>query len=339
MKTLIAHLPNASDPTSFYRGIGPLAAMRRERPGKLNLAFLKDYNWSSLCLGDLLFAQRPYRADDLAVIKLARDQGLRVWTDYDDDLFGVPTDNPAYRIYGSEQSKATVADCIALSNVVTVSTEALKQKIISVFRDQPQLTPKVLVVPNAFMSNLIAPPEAPEQKRNDLVLWRGSSTHMRDVMSVADRILAVHARRQKTVWRFVGDRLWFLTDYMRHDDTIVSDAMDTIEYFRHIRQIRPKVMVVPLLDHSFNQCKSNIAWIEGSFAGAVVIAPKQLPEFHRPGCLLYDSPEGFEATLEQALDGAYSFEDTALKSWDYIKEHLMVRHANVERWRIVDDEV
>lgn len=337
MKTLIVNCPNTSDPTSFYRGIGPLSSMRRERPGKLNLAFLKDYNWSSLCLGDGLFLQRPYTGDHKTIIQMAKRQGLPVWVDYDDDLFSVPTDNPSYRIYGDDDTQKTIASCIALADVISVSTEALKEKLERLFKEILKRTSyDIRVVPNGLMTNIVR--EKPNfGPRNPLVFWRGSSTHHRDVMTVSKEIIKVHNEFKEYTWHFIGDRLWFLTDYMKHDETLVSDPLDTIEYFDHIRKISPKVIIVPLLESSFNRSKSNIAWIEGTYAGALTIAPKQLPEFDRPGVLRYESPEEFENILRQVLLGAFDNSPAVQQSWKYIEENLLIEKVNEGRWSIVED--
>lgn len=314
-----------------------MASMRRERPGKLNLAFLKDYNWSSLCLGDGLFLQRPYNRDHKTVVSMAKAQGLPIWLDYDDDLFSVPTDNPSYRIYGDPDVQKNIASIISMADVITVSTEALKQKLTRLHDEILKKTDcDIRVVPNALMTNIIQG-QPNFGKRNPLIFWRGSSTHHRDVMSVSKEILKVHSEFKEFTWHFIGDRLWFLTDYMKHEETLVSEPLDTIEYFDHIQKIAPLVIIVPLNDSQFNQCKSNIAWIEGTYAGALTIAPTQMEEFNKPGVLRYSTPEEFENILRQVMLGGFNQSPAVQQSWQYIQENLLIEKVNLGRWGVIED--
>jgi hypothetical protein len=55
-----------------------------------------------------------------------------------------------------------------------------------------------------------------------------------------------------------------------------------MSYQIQLRGTSPDYIVVPLVNDAFNRCKSNIAWIEATNAGAVTIAPSYLPEFRGP---------------------------------------------------------
>ena len=63
--------------------------------------------------------------------------------------------------------------------------------------------------------------------------------------------------------------------------TIIQEAwnMDIFAYFQRLIQLKPHFVVFPLEDNTFNKCKSNIAAIEATVAGAVCIAPEYMPEF------------------------------------------------------------
>ena len=89
MKNLAVLCPSNTDATSFYRGIGPLAEIRRER-FNLALTFINDVNWSTLKLCDAAFLQRPFTSNHLKIAELVKRNQLPLWIDFDDDLFSVP---------------------------------------------------------------------------------------------------------------------------------------------------------------------------------------------------------------------------------------------------------
>lgn len=111
--------------------------------------------------------------------------------------------------------------------------------------------------------------------------------------------------------------------------------MDIIDYFRNIKTLRPSIQIVPLENIMFNYNKSNIAWIEGTYAGAVTIAPN-LPEFNKPGVLTYNSPKEFKSILEGCLKGDYDLRSLYDSSYIYIKENLLLSKVNNLRKEVIN---
>jgi hypothetical protein len=84
-------------------------------------------------------------------------------------------------------------------------------------------------------------------------------------------------------------------------------------------------MFVPLVDNEFNRAKSNIAWLEGTWAGAKTIA-SDLPEFNKPGVTVYKPGE-----LPRN-----NFTPDSEISWDYISKNLTLDLINASREHILD---
>jgi hypothetical protein len=63
-----------------------------------------------------------------------------------------------------------------------------------------------------------------------------------------------------------------------------------MKYFEILMELKPEIMIVPLQQNKFNECKSNIALIEGTLAGAVILAPN-LPEFREAGACCWNKAE------------------------------------------------
>jgi hypothetical protein len=57
---------------------------------------------------------------------------------------------------------------------------------------------------------------------------------------------------------------------------------------------------VNLYYNQFNLCKSHIAWLEATFAGAVTIAPNW-PEFNRLGVVRYNDEAEFETSVNYVM--------------------------------------
>ena len=300
-KTLGVFCPSKTDATSFYRGIGPMGALRRQyERDNLQLVFLNEVNWATLKLLDYMFMQRPFTDSHLLMAKLAKRQSIPLWLDYDDLLFEVPEDNPVYDLYAPPKVHSNIQEMLSLADVVSVSTPALAEQL-------SQYTNKCIVIRNAF-DDFMFPyygkncmHKASMQKQQKLILWRGSNTHSADCDSVADSIISQAQKNPDWVWMFVGDNHWFTRYIPKSRRIVIKQPLDIYEYMQLIAQTHPTLMIVPLVDSTFNRCKSDCAWLEGTFAGATVLAPEFQTEFAPDVCKKY-SADNFDTTLENLMN-------------------------------------
>ncbi len=338
MISIMVLAPSPKDATSFYRCVGPLAALKREVEG-LSLVFTSDINWASLATCDIVFMQRPFKSSHVEIMKMAKANRKPVWVDYDDDLLNVPPSNPASSIYNKEETMRNVVNLVAMADFVTVSTQELKRRF-STFpgRDGKLLTlnKRVEVIPNAFNEQLLGEPAWPA--RNRLVTWRGSETHDKDLFTFTKQLSAVAENCPNWNWNFTGSPFWLTIEHMPHNRTTVVEPIDPIEYFEFVKRICPSIMVVPLHDCPFNRAKSNIAWIEGSYAGAVTLAP-DWEEWKRPGVWNYTDPTDFKDKLHTLMSlweqEPNKVQADVLRSWEFIKEELTLRKVNRLRLAVI----
>ena len=323
-------VPDMADSTSWYRAVGPLGHLKNHSDLNLNFLFAQKTDFrnlkAQLCMHHILFAQRPFTQEHVNTIEQAKDQGVRVWVDYDDDLFTVPYDNPTYPVYGRKEVKENVYKCLQLADHVTVSTDYLKNKY-------ELINSNITVIKNSF-NPFHFPFRDEHDNYNNVVMWRGSNTHHQDVMTVAGQILDSAERHQDFEFEFVGDRLWFLSGRMRN--AVITNFMDIVPYHKHIYARSPKVFIVPLHFSDFNRAKSNIAWLEATFSGAITIAPK-MPEWEVPGVLHYESQVQFGNALETAITmNKEKHHAMVTEAWQYAIEHHNLDVVNNKRIEVIN---
>lgn len=322
--------PDMGDATSFYRGVGPLGALSKSLGGSITLMMVELKSWATISMSDVVFLQRPFKDKHLAVVEMAKACNVPVWIDYDDDLFQVPMDNPAFDLYDDADMQKRIAKMIAMADVVTVTTEHLKERLA-------KLNQNIVVIPNAFDERFFSFPKE-RDPRKKLVLWRGSSTHQKDLATVGMELIKLSHDPQLSDWtfHFLGFNPWWIVERMRPENTIISPGIDILEYHQYIKMVNPSLLFVPLCNNAFNRSKSNIAWIEGTYAGAMVVAP-ELPEFTRPGVKNYKDPASFLETMKTAMMG-----ETDIALWNrasqrYIESELRLSHVNMKRRIILED--
>jgi len=301
----------------------------RERIGdRVEYLITDKYNWATIGMADAVFLQRPYKEDHLMIVEMAKNSRKRVWVDYDDDLMSVPHHNPCHNLYGNEETKRTIQRIAAAADVVTTSTPALSSRF-------DKYNKNVVTIPNAIDDKLFArpahlPPPIP------LVVWRGSQTHDKDLWAYGDGIKNASSRCQKATFSFIGRPFWGVIESLEHQRTVVVDSLDPVEYHSLLTRLTPTAMMVPLFKDSFNLAKSNIAWIEACYAGAVAVAP-DWPEWKLPGCVNYKDQKEFAQAIVDAIEEPKIARRQADEGWEYIKENLTLGTVNGIRASVIMD--
>lgn len=325
---LAVYTPGPTDATSFYRGIRPLARLKKQLDFPLYLSFVGETNWASLDLVDAAFMQRPFTPNHLQTAHLIKQQRLPLWVDYDDFLFAVPRDNPTFEIYGKEAVHKNIAQICAMADIITVSTPELHKQLA-------KLNPNIVVVPNAIDDARFSAPVFGKEPRKKIILWRGSKTHTRDLMEYANEIVDLAAEAPDWTWTFIGDNPWFITERMNPKNVIATEGIDIHEYFHAIRLMRPRIQMVPLVDSTFNRCKSNIAWIEGTYAGAMTLAP-DWEEWRQPGATTYATKKEFKDRLRHMMNVPEAVQDDCMhRSWSKINSEYTLSTTNELRYDVL----
>lgn len=294
MKTktnVIVITPGMTDTTSLYRAIGPYLALSRDEKDLsaigVDAAKVDHTTWSTFQGFHIAVYQRPFRPMDVKTLMAAKMFGLAVVVDYDDDLFCVMRDNPVVGVYDTDATRQALRDCCKYADVITVSTEGLKQAYIKNTGEKPE---KFVVVKNGFdvrwfkqFWNF--------KERKKIITWRGSSTHRRDCEEVKDAF--ANFMRDRPDYNFFA--YGWANDPLSYDlpkERFNSTTLPVIDYHAHIHSIKGHLGIVPLLDNTFNRGKSNIGFIELVSSGHMCIA-KDLPEFADAGAVVYSKPDEF----------------------------------------------
>ncbi len=316
----MAVCPNQHDATSFYRGMGPLISLMKSMDN-LEVTNALDQSWGSLKYTDIVFLQRPHLEECVTLAERAKQAGKLLWVDHDDCLLALPQSNPHKNIYYREDIQDNIVDCLRAADVVTVSTPALKDAY-------SKFNSNIVVIPNAWDDDLFPMPKL-TNKHPKRIMWRGSSTHDEDLMGVLISLQSL-SQDPSIDLQLVGDPFWLALK------TIGGDRYkhhqwkgDILDYFNLIKRLAPNVLIVPLADNTFNRCKSNIAWLEAAWAGAMTVAP-MWDEWKRPGVFNYTND--FKSQVDNAL--VYHRREAVLAR-EYIKDNLRLSKVNDLRKAII----
>lgn len=266
------------DATGFYRSAGPLSELRHLGLD-VRLNFHSDnVNWIHMKMADVVFVQRPWHASAMEVIRLAKEARKPVWVDYDDDLTCVPLDNPSHDEFMKPQTQMVIRNALMEADVVTVSTKTLQAKL------QTLTTPeKVRLIPNAWDDYAFPMEEAPAPGKEKRIVWRGSATHQKDLEEIKDQVIETVTALPDYTWVFMGYLPWRFQGIIPRDKFIYY-PMQPMErgfaYFETLKLLNAQLGIIPLSDSPFNRAKSDIAWMELTYAGAACLVPAGMAEFN-----------------------------------------------------------
>jgi hypothetical protein len=329
---------------SLMRGLGPLNAMRREDDRlEIVLPRLEDgrwklsWDWLGGC--DALLLVAPNSAAHCQLAVKAKMMGLPVWVDWDDDLTCLPKYNPAADMFPPDAMRLNLPMLTRCADVVTVSTGEIQRRRAAAVK--PDEAKKIRVLPNAsHWENFTG-------DRSKLITWRGWGNHDADIMDVLPAIAEVSKLPQFCNWKwfFMGEPGWRVMEALPPSEGKVTTPYeydpgfdkDPFLYMRALASLNPWLHIVPLQDNPFNRCRSNLAWIEATAAGALVLAP-DWEEWQRPGVTTYTDADDFKVKLRQLIEAykAHGVAGKVQESQEYIAKFLTLKALNQQRWEIIN---
>lgn len=267
MINLLCCLPNPKDATSFYRGMGPLSHLKKLIPD-LNIlhtpARTEYIEWPQMFEADICFLQRPQTREQMRIAELAKECNVPLWVEYDDDLLTVQKDNPCHEIYNDHDTQVLIRYIMGLADVVTVATQHHADQWAGYNKN-------IHVINNAiddYRFNLNA---SAFNKDSKTILWRGSASHQADLDEHEESIVSLANELSDWQMVFIGYRPWRIEKRIKNG--VYIPMLKLLTYFEKLKELKPRVQIVPLVDNVFNRTKSNIAWIEATYAGANTVGP------------------------------------------------------------------
>jgi hypothetical protein len=314
---------DSRDTCAFYRSAGVVKDLRRKTDDNITLVQMNQValDWSFITQFDLIMIQRAFSKDSLNLCGYIKQCGISLWLDYDDNLFALNPENPTYALYNNPEIQANIKGMLKLADAVSVPTEYLRQAY-------SEFNKNIFIVPNAFHDSLFQRPELP--KRTNNIVWRGPEAHIFDLMSYSKEINTITKEFPEWRFMFMGFSPWFLSDTNNKGNV---PSLDIVVYYKTLFDMAPTCLHVPLHDNTFNRCKSNIAAIEGSYAGAVCITPGW---WNMPGTIPYTDGASYYEAIRSVITGEVDKAALNKITWEYIMDVLPLSKVNVERLQIIN---
>lgn len=297
------------DATSFYR-LAPLSYIDKKGIS-ITKSNEKNVSWATLLNYDTVVIERPSSNESVSIIKLAKDMGIRVIIDYDDDVLHIDHFNPMYDFYVHQ--KQNVIESIVLADEVWVSTESLKKSFRLFNRN-------IQVINNAHNNDLFHEDDKKPFTFNKIAMYRGGESHEGDIYDIGTPETIIEMINSNPDWRFyfLGQRFKYL-EKRCGDNYISQGGASNIQFYRMMQDLNPCMAFYPLANTIFNQGKSNICWMECTYSGAAFYGNQNLPEFNKKGILDFNDFIDFDREVLEVHNKL---------SWELICDEYLLSKVN-----------
>ena len=312
MKKKILYYKFYDGGSEFYR-LKPLEYIDTH---ELTLVECRDVNLNFQLLDsfDTIFILRPQGEVAINLIKTAKRWHKKVIIDWDDSPLSLNQFNPLYSQYETE--KTTTIQCLILADEIWVSTAAIK----TAFR---LYNKNIHVIPNAHDDFVFPVRDKRCFTYNKIASYRGGESHYGDMyeLGTPEKIIAMVNGNQDWKFAFYGQRFHYLEKRCGDNYISYSGGWPMVEFQKIIQEQNACIAFYPLATDAFNKSKSNIFFIENTYAGSAVFGNKELPEYSKD-CI------GDLSELEACIHDAGCLKTLNDLSWEYIQENLLLSKVN-----------
>lgn len=223
-----------------------------------------------------------------AMFYTAQKMKKKVIIDIDDNFWEVPESNPLYENYKKgAKDRAYLSTILFFADVVTTSTEPMKERIMKHFRDVDGIEKKVVVIPNCNEAKDWDFPPSVKSKEEFIIGYSGSNSHQDDLQMVLPSVVNIMKKYPQVKFHIIGaigrgdvDKYFKdIPEEIRQRIALIGATETFKEYPAWLASQKFNVAIAPLVDSAFTRCKSHIKFMEYTMAGFPVIASRIYPYF------------------------------------------------------------
>ena len=280
----------------FYRMHFPMMSLKTVLGGEYRFKFLESENpildaryYQSLSNLRVIRIQRWFQKQHATIVKnflkpLCERLGIWLVYEIDDVLLydEIPKYNLARPHFSPEIIGNSVQEIFDCCDLITVTTEELKNIYVENLHQDPN---KFLVIPNYLPRwwvgdsfNLDNQLKQYDQQRQKPHIAFACSTNHFDVKNANNGVDDfteimpwIKKNLNKYQFIFVGGVPQQLQEEARKGLVIAQPPSDLMNYPRELKLRKIDLLIAPLINSKFNQCKSNIKWLEMSAIGIPMI--------------------------------------------------------------------
>ena len=240
---------------------------------------------------DVLWTCYTSHGDDASAMYYWRDKlGKKVILDLDDNYLDVVESHRLYdKLKSGKKDRAFMGTILSFADVITVSTEPLKQRMTQHFKEVYNLDKTIVVIPN-FNDKKDWNYKSIKKNKDKIVIgYAGSNSHDEDLKMIMPALGEVMNKHKNVYFESTGAidikelKNLGLYKHLSEDSLYRCDLLPSTSIFKDYPKMLSKrkwdIAIAPLQDNAFTRCKSHIKWMEMSMFKFPVIASRVYPYY------------------------------------------------------------
>jgi len=258
---------NTNDACAQIRLCRPLSHL--EKQGKLAMKIFplnKKHppSFDNLDWADLVIFQRTRSFFWKPYLKYAKEKKIPVIYEIDDNLLELPPRHPQYSYWKKIKNNPKYTWYLRNADGITTTTRPLAYYL-------KKFNENVFLLPNYIDSTLRPTQDMETENKNSdgktfTVGYAGSITHSYDFEPICSALKKINKLFSKKIqFHFIG----FAPSKLLKETNLIFDGrcIPYYDYLNNLHQKKIDLGLAPLIDNSFNECKSNIKFLEYTLAG------------------------------------------------------------------------
>lgn len=317
---IVLHVPEYNA-CAFYRLIMPLNQCYSDLSKKGIYLFQADKVSYNERVDTYVFS-RIIKRDLYNFAYTAKCNGAKIVWSTDDNLFEIPSWNPAGEKISENDLRSTI-DFIELSDALLVSTEPLADSL-SLYNKNTYVCPNLIDLCH-FNEREVKTSNKSQFKYNQdrpvEILWAGGSSHDQDLQQIVKPVIKlIEKYGEKVHFTFMGYIPDGLCEYIRFPGRNYANIKSKYEkniaymtdvplrlYYETLEYLAPDIGIAPLCDCKFNKSKSAIKSYEMILSGGAFVGTNYEPyswvKHNETGLLVnVDNEEGWIDYISELIE-------------------------------------
>lgn len=276
---------------------------------------------------DVLVFNRIYSQGADEVLKLKR-QGVKIVVDLD-DFYQLNPEHYLAHLY--EPNTRTIVEMIKLADVVIVTTEYLAYKV-------RHINNNVVVIRNALPFDEGQFTLTNDRSSGTPIVWAGGASHEPDLRLLSntfdDSLLSIAGYEASAS---VTGQEW-IKIRRSLPNAQYKPAVKSLDSYMTVYDSHALV-IAPLVDNDFNNCKSNLKVLEAGAKGIPIVCSKVLPYFNpvdARAVTFAESKAEWHYEVVKLLRNPNYREDRGLFLAEHVRTHYNLKDANELRRQVIE---
>jgi len=315
-----------------------------------------EYKREHIDQNDIIILQRQFDPNVLSWQKYAQDQGIKVISECDDDIFHVPPWNPTKEHWRSVRKVS--AEILKRSDLITVTNKALKKEFskhnsnISILENCIDFKVVSQLEKKDYYKQIIELEHNPMRRKPLLVSkiinekkelgkinigWAGSFTHERDLFILREVLPIICRNNPRVMIYMAGFTLRELIEKIPSHQLRLIEGVDTPKYLPLLFALNLDIGLCPIEEHLFNEGKSNLKALEYLSAKIVPVASnfgsyKETLKDYETGFLCSTNPKHWVKRIQELID-SYSLRNRMAETgYNFVKKDYNIVY-NWKKWK------